>query len=111
MFTTFRSDLKLKAKDLRKNMTLAEKKLWYEFLKNLPENFLRQKPIGNYIVDFYCSKKQLVIELDGESHFVEKIVFSDKERTEFLTQKCGLKVIRFLNDDVFKESSFVKGGF
>ena len=53
------------AKALRKNMTPWERKLWYEFLRNYPMRFQRQKAIGNYIVDFYCAKIGLVVELDG----------------------------------------------
>ena len=53
------------AKTLRKNMTPWERKLWYEFLRDYPLRFERQKAIGNYIVDFYCAKVGLVVELDG----------------------------------------------
>ncbi|OQB40166.1 MAG: hypothetical protein BWY04_01426 [candidate division CPR1 bacterium ADurb.Bin160] len=53
-----------KAKALRKNMTKAEKKLWYEYLKNLNVRVLRQRPIDEYIVDFYIASKKLVIEID-----------------------------------------------
>ena len=47
------------AKELRKNMTPWERKLWYEFLRSYPVRFQRQKAIGNYIVDFYCARAQL----------------------------------------------------
>ena len=60
------------AKVLRKNMTPEEKHLWYDFLRKYPTRFLRQKVIGNYIVDFYCAKANLVIELDGSQHGLEK---------------------------------------
>ena len=53
------------AKTLRKNMTPWERRLWYDFLRNYPVRFQRQKAIGNYIADFYCAKARLVIELDG----------------------------------------------
>ena len=53
------------AKELRKNMTKEERHLWYDYLKNKDIRFIRQKIIGNYIVDFYCAKANLVIELDG----------------------------------------------
>ena len=56
------------AKTLRKNMTTWERKLWYEFLRSYPIRFQRQKAIGNYIVDFYCAKVGLVIELHGGGH-------------------------------------------
>ncbi len=101
MFTQFRPDLKSKAQALRKNMTEPEKKLWFQYLRSAPEKFLRQKPIGNYIVDFYCSAKKLVIELDGDSHFLsEEAMKKDREREEFLIKKHSLRVLRFLNSEV-----------
>jgi len=104
MFTDFRSDLKLKARALRKNMTEPEKKLWFQYLHKSPIKFLRQKPIGNYIADFYCSSKKLIIELDGDSHFLdEEALRKDKEREEFLTKKYSLKILRFSNHEVMKE--------
>ena len=53
------------AKVLRKNMTKEEKHLWYDYLREYPIRFIRQKIIGKYIVDFYCANAKLVIELDG----------------------------------------------
>ena len=85
------------AKELRHNMTKEEKHLWYDFLKNYPDKFLRQKIIGKFIVDFYCSAAQLVIELDGSQHFEDKGINYDKERTSYLEQ-YGLKVIRIPNN-------------
>ena len=58
-----------RAKELRKNMTPWERKLWYEFLRNYPLRFQRQKAIGDYIADFYCAKAGLVVELDGGGHY------------------------------------------
>ena len=78
-------------------MTKEEKHLWYDFLKNYPERFLRQKIIGKYIVDFYCSAAKIVIELDGSQHFEDKGIDYDKERTKYL-EKYGLKVIRIPNN-------------
>lgn len=57
------------AKTLRKNMTNEENHLWYDFLKVYPIRFYRQKVLGKYIADFYCSKAKLVIELDGAQHY------------------------------------------
>ena len=57
------------AKDLRKEMTKYEKHLWYDFLRDYPVRFQRQKAIGRYIADFYCAKAKLVIELDGSGHY------------------------------------------
>ena len=101
MFIPFRPVLKLKAKELRKNMTEPEKKLWFQYLHCSEAKFLRQKPIGNYIVDFYCASKNLVIELDGDSHFLaEEATKKDQGRDKFLREKYSLKVLRFLNSEV-----------
>ena len=82
------------AKELRANMTPEEKHLWYDFLREYPIRFQRQKTIGNYIADFYCAEASLVIELDGSQHYEEKNKESDAERTAFL-ESYGLTVIRF----------------
>ena len=89
------------AKVLRGNMTPEEKHLWYDFLRNYPVRFQRQKAIGNYIVDFYCAKAHLVVEIDGSQHGTEENFQNDKERTEYL-ESIGLSVIRFTNSDVRK---------
>jgi very-short-patch-repair endonuclease len=91
-----------RAKELRKNMTVAEKKLWYSYLKSFPFRVLRQKPIDNFIVDFYCAKLKLVIEVDGDSHYTNDGREYDIERTQIL-EGYGLKVIRFSNDEVLNE--------
>lgn len=57
-----------RARTLRKQMTPEERHLWYDFLRSYPVRFLRQKVIGNAIVDFYCAKATLAIELDGSQH-------------------------------------------
>jgi very-short-patch-repair endonuclease len=80
-------------------MTAAEKKLWHSCLKNYGHTFLRQKPIDNYIIDFYCSELGLVIEIDGDSHLDEKNISYDIKRTKNL-EKYGLKILRFWNDDM-----------
>ncbi|MBQ8797649.1 MAG: DUF559 domain-containing protein [Oscillospiraceae bacterium] len=87
------------AKNLRKNMTKEERHLWYDFLRGYPIRFLRQKPIGNYIVDFYCSKANIVIELDGSQHFVPAEAEKDLIRTKFLEEQ-GLFVVRIPNNAV-----------
>ena len=88
------------AKSLRKNMTRHERKLWYEFLREYHIRFQRQKVIGNYIVDFYCAKAGLVIELDGNQHFeTEESILKDNLRTDYLKSK-KLKVIRVSNIDI-----------
>lgn len=82
-------------------MTDAERKLWYTYLKNNKERFLRQKVIDNYIVDFYCPRKKLVIELDGSQHYSDSGMKYDKIRSEIL-EKYHLKVIRFSNYEINK---------
>ena len=84
------------AKNLRKNMTKQECRLWFDFLRDYPVRFYRQKIIGNYIVDFYCAKAKLVIELDGSQHFEDKVIY-DEKRTEYLEQ-YGLTVLRIPNN-------------
>ena len=87
------------AKVLRKNMTPWEKKLWYQFLRNYPVRFQRQKAIGNYIADFYCAKAKLVIELDGSEHYTPEQIEKDKIRTTKL-ENMNLAVLRILNRDI-----------
>ena len=82
---------------LRKNMTKEERRLWYDYLRGYTIRFIRQKIIGNYIVDFYCAKANLVIELDGSQHYDEIGINKDEERTKFLESQ-GLKVIRIPNN-------------
>jgi len=90
-----------KAKVLRKNMTKEERHLWYDFLRDYPVKFYRQKVMGRYIVDFYCAKAKLIVELDGSQHFEEAGIQYDAERTAFL-QEYGLTVIRIPNNEVNK---------
>ena len=92
-------DLRINSHELRKNMTLQEKHLWYDFLNSYEHSFRRQVVIGNYIVDFYCRKAKLVIEIDGSQHYTPESIQHDKERTEYL-ESCGIKVLRFLNKDI-----------
>ena len=82
-------------------MTFPERELWYHFLKGYPVRFQRQKPIGSYIVDFYCAKAGLVIELDGDYHGIERQMAHDQLRTSELEQ-MDLIVLRFQNRDVLK---------
>ena len=83
-------------------MTPWERKLWYCFLKTYPVRFQRQKVIGSYIVDFYCAKAGLVVELDGGGHYYPEEQAKDAARTHALEQ-YGLTVIRFCNLDVDKQ--------
>ena len=88
-----------KAKALRREMTREERHLWYDFLRDYPLKFTRQKVIGPYIVDFYCPKADLVVELDGSQHFTEEGLQKDAERTAFL-QQFHLTILRFPNNEV-----------
>lgn len=87
------------AKALRKNMTPQEKHLWYDYLADYKPDFQRQKSIDNFIVDFYCQKAKLIIEIDGTGHFTEEGRRKDSLRTEIL-EKYGLMVIRFTNRQI-----------
>ncbi len=98
-YIAYRRRLTRHARSLRSDPTPAEKKLWYEFLSRLPQKFTRQKPLGSYIADFYCSSCKLVIELDGDSHYAEEAQRYDAARTQAL-QLRGLRVIRFTNLEV-----------
>ena len=91
--------LKQLSRNLRNQSTLAEVLLWVQLNKKQRSGykFNRQKPIGNYIVDFYCSELNLVIEIDGESHYNKEV--HDKRRQHYL-ESLGLRVIRFDDDQV-----------
>ena len=89
------------SRNLRKNATPQENKLWYQMLRTYPVRFNRQRVIGDYIVDFYCDKANLVVELDGSQHFEEKGISADRERDEYL-ESLGLKILRFSNLDIDK---------
>ena len=86
---------------LRKNQTKEESLLWYRFLKKHPLLFKRQYVIGNYIVDFYCHKAKLAIELDGSGHYDPEKMERDQLRTQYL-ESLGVRVLRFTNLDVTK---------
>ena len=87
------------AQQLRKNMTLEERILWYQYLKEYPIQWNRQKVIGEYIVDFYCKRAKLIVELDGSQHYEPEMVHYDGRRTAYLS-KLGYDVLRFSNRDV-----------
>ena len=91
--------LKQLARNLRNNSTLVEVLLWNCLKQRQVQGyqFMRQKPIGNYIVDFFCSKLKLVIEVDGESHY--KRDQQDQLRQQYL-ESLGLTVLRFDNDQI-----------
>ncbi len=98
----YRSDLKQKARKLRHDSTPAEKFIWIKILRNrqlLGYKFIRQKPIGNFVVDFFCSKLKLAIEIDGHTHDIDSEY--DKQRTIQLNS-LGIEVVRYSNSDVLK---------
>ncbi len=99
MTLDYNHDLKERARELRKNQTDAERKLWRHLRNRQLENtrWYRQKPLGNFIVDFYCPGKKLVVELDGSQHFTNQKKY-DEKRDAYLTSQ-GLKVLRFSNRD------------
>ena len=97
-----------KARLLRNNMTEAEKILWDE-LKNrqvFEARFRRQHPIDIFIVDFYCHKFKLAIEIDGEIHLKKKIIEYDDGRTHDI-EKLGVRILRFTNDQIFNNIDIV----
>ncbi len=95
--------LKVLSQYLRTNMTDAENRLWSKLRrKQLRDHqFYRQKIIGKYIVDFYCPKANLVVELDGGQHYSENGKATDKRRDDVLIG-MGIKVLRFSDNDVFE---------
>lgn len=99
MHIPYNKKLRPNATRLRKNMTKQEKHLWYDFLKSYPVRVNRQKMIDNFIVDFYCHKARLVIELDGSQHYQENDMEYDRQRTEILNA-WELKVIRYSNFEI-----------
>ena len=74
------TELTSNARTLRKNMTKEERHLWYDFLREYPEKFTRQKVLGKYITDFYCAKANIVIELDGSQHYEDEGLINDEKR-------------------------------
>ena len=93
---------------LRKHMTAAEVALWVMIKDRqlVGERFRRQFSVGHYILDFYCPKYKLAIELDGAGHFTDEGKEYDSRRTEYLNS-VGIRVIRFENLEVFNYSGQV----
>ncbi len=92
--------IRTRAQELRKNATKEENHLWYDFLRRYPVQFNRQKPFGPYIVDFYCDKAKLAVELDGSQHYQDEGPDYDRKRSRYLERECGLLVLRFTNLDI-----------
>jgi very-short-patch-repair endonuclease len=104
----YRESLKLKARSLRRDLTEAEKVLWNRLrMKQVQDvQFLRQRPIGNYIVDFYAPQARIVIEVDGSQHTTDRMARRDKQRDDYLTD-LGLLVLRFPDSEVLRETESV----
>ena len=100
-------NLKKYAVEMRKNQTDEEKKVWYQILKGRTPKFHRQRIIGNYIVDFYCPKLRLAIEIDGYQHFYEENIEYDNKRTEYIESQ-DIYVLRFENTEVNKDIEYVR---
>ena len=100
---SYNKTLKEYSRRLRKEMTDAERSLWSKIrgkqLKGY--QFYRQKPIGNFIVDFYCPNANLVLELDGGQHYTEEGITKDRCRDNFM-RSIGLRVLRFSDREVFE---------
>jgi very-short-patch-repair endonuclease len=100
----YNSRLKTTARTLRQTMTDSELKLWSRIRRQQIAGlqFYRQRPIGNYIVDFYCPKAQIVLEVDGSQHMDRLAIQNDQCRDIYLRQQ-GIKVMRFNNLEILKE--------
>ena len=100
--------MQLRARELRRAMTPAEKKLWQHIRDNqLGAQFRRQHAVGPYIVDFFCAKAKLVVEVDGDSHADPKQAEYDTQRTEWLNEQKEYRVIRFWNNQVLHDTEHV----
>ena len=100
--------LKERARELRANMTDAEKRLWSKVCARQIKGyqFYRQRPVGDYVVDFLCLKAMLVIEIDGGYHLKSEIKENDAVRDEYL-KSLGLNILRFKNSDVLLKTEKV----
>jgi very-short-patch-repair endonuclease len=94
--------IQARARELRKEMTPAERRLWQALRGNALDGayFRRQHAIGTFILDFYCAKSKLAIEVDGGSHLKREVY--DLERTRWLESEHGIRLIRFTNDNVLR---------
>ena len=99
MAVTKNNKMLSRAKELRKNMTPQERKLWYLFLRRYPVKIYKQRIIESFVVDFYCASAKLVIEIDGSQHYTDQGIAYDKERSQVLTG-YQLKVLRFSNREI-----------
>ena len=94
-----------RARELRREMTPAEKILWHEVRANkLGIHFRRQQVIAGFIVDFYCHKAGLVVEVDGDIHVIQQ---EEDVRREKVLNEMGLRIIRFRNEEVLRNLPMV----
>ena len=101
MPTKYNPELIGNARQLRKNMTAEERTLWYQYLRTYPLKFYRQRTMGHYIVDFYCAKARLVVEIDGSQHYEDQGLEYDWTRTAYL-ESLGLTVLRVPNNEIWR---------
>ena len=92
----YNKNLKILARNLRKNMTDAETRLWSKIRRKQLKKFqfYRQKNIGDYIVDFYCPAAKLIVEIDGGQHYSKENIVKDEARDKFL-KDLGFRVLGF----------------
>ena len=95
------SQITVLSRNLRNNMTKEERHLWFDFLQNLPVRINRQKVFHNYIVDFYCARYNIVIEVDGTQHYLTEGAGKDEVRDAYFSDR-GIKVLRYSNADINK---------
>lgn len=109
-YLPYKISLKEFSRYLRKNSTFSEVLLWNELkqAKILGYTFNRQKPLGKYIVDFYCKPLNLVIEIDGAYHLNEDVIVNDAIRQKIL-EEMGLQFLRFTNNEVRFKRQYVVG--
>lgn len=100
-FLPYHDGLVDRERELHRQMTAAEPKLWYGFLRGFRWRVLRRRPINASMVDSYGAHLRLVIEVDGGTHFDDTAAVADERRTEAL-EGFGLQVIHFMNDEVMK---------
>ncbi len=92
-------ELVSRARELRRDMTKEERRLWFDYLRTYPVRFSRQKVLGRYIADFYCAQAGLVLELDGSQHYEPEEQEKDAQRTAYL-EKYSIHVVRIPNNEV-----------
>ncbi len=94
--------LRKRSREMRKEMTKEEAKLWYKCLRNFPMRVHRQRMFDPYIVDFYIAERRLAIEIDGTQHYLEDGKSHDEARDAYLNS-IGVTVLRFGNNEVNKQ--------